>query len=219
MPMTFHGSTLSFGIHVPQMTDYSVNLLPNNLISQQRFNKRKGNAEGDMAYSASGDLSLKLPPAITPVLPVRGVVFDVIAETADFDNDFDLWSILELVSHLPSLYWDEVLNYLRATNSWNEYDLGPSTIEIKDGFLISIGGKPIGLSRPLSSSSLVLLTSLPARDESAKGYWHDFPRFQTHFEVLWRTLIANCWENQHPAPFEAGYAFAQCLQHTIQLLF
>ncbi|KAI9768924.1 MAG: hypothetical protein M1840_004520 [Geoglossum simile] len=199
--------------------DYSVDLFPNNLISQQRFNLSKGNGRGDMAYSASGDLSLKLPPAITPVLPVRGIVYDAITETADFDNSFDLWSILELASHLPNFYWDEVLNYLRATNSWNEYDLGPGTIEIKDGFLISIGGKPIGLSRPLSSSSLVPLTSPPAQDGSAKGYWHDSPRFQTHFEVLWRTLIADCWENQHPAPLEAGYTFARCLQHKIQLLF
>jgi hypothetical protein len=43
-------------------------------------------------------------------------------------------------------------------------------------------------------------------------------RLQTHVEVLWRTLIADVWEGQHPAPLEAGYAFADELVHKITVL-
>lgn len=42
------------------------------------------------------------------------------------------------------------------------------------------------------------------------------PRMQTFLEVLWRTLIADNWEGQHPAPLEAGYAFVGCLIEDIR---
>jgi hypothetical protein len=34
---------------------------------------------------------------------------------------------------------------------------------------------------------------------------------QTRFEAVWRTLILDCWEGKHPAPEEAGHAFAKAL--------
>jgi hypothetical protein len=45
------------------------------------------------------------------------------------------------------------------------------------------------------------------------------PRVQTHVEVLWRTLITDYWEGQHPAPLEAGYAFVESLVRDIKHLF
>jgi hypothetical protein len=45
------------------------------------------------------------------------------------------------------------------------------------------------------------------------------PRIQTHVEVLWRTLIADCWEGQHPAPLEAGYGFVDSLIQDIKQFF
>lgn len=45
------------------------------------------------------------------------------------------------------------------------------------------------------------------------------PRIQTHVEVLWRSLIADSWEGQHPAPLEAGYAFAESLVRDLKHLF
>jgi len=48
--------------------------------------------------------------------------------------------------------------------------------------------------------------------------WFPLARLQTFFEVLWRTLIADYWDGQHPAPLDAGYAFVGTLVYKIQLL-
>ena len=53
---------------------------------------------------------------------------------------------------------------------------------------------------------------------SSSQPWLAKARLQTHFELLWRTLIADCWENQHPAPVAAGYAFANAVIARMQLL-
>jgi hypothetical protein len=47
----------------------------------------------------------------------------------------------------------------------------------------------------------------------------DLPRLQTHFEVLWRTLCANVFEKQYPAPLRAGHGFVRNLEKRIQHLF
>ena len=53
--------------------------------------------------------------------------------------------------------------------------------------------------------------------ESSKP-WLANARLQTHVEVLWRTLIADTWEGQHPAPIKAGFAFANTVIAQMQLL-
>ncbi|KAF4637025.1 hypothetical protein G7Y89_g1065 [Cudoniella acicularis] len=35
--------------------------------------------------------------------------------------------------------------------------------------------------------------------------------FETSFEAIWRTLIVDVWKDQHPAPINAGFAFADFL--------
>jgi hypothetical protein len=51
------------------------------------------------------------------------------------------------------------------------------------------------------------LASGPASSNSSAR----MPRVQTHVEVLWRTLVGDCFVEQHPAPLDAGYAFADAL--------
>lgn len=44
-------------------------------------------------------------------------------------------------------------------------------------------------------------------------------RKETHVEVLWRTLIADCWGRQHPTSLEAGYAFVDRLVQDMRMAF
>lgn len=117
--------------------DYSVMLMPNPL-SETQVRSREDNSLIAPFFAGQGlDFSFKLLKEPTPSLAVKGILYDMVTETAEFGSDYQLGNILNMVSELPHLYWDDVLeraNEITKGDERENYDLN-----IKDGYLLAVG--------------------------------------------------------------------------------
>ncbi|KAH6666430.1 heterokaryon incompatibility protein-domain-containing protein [Halenospora varia] len=189
--------------------DYSVMLIPNSL-SEPTVNHSASNPVGVSPFFASGNLEFTTPilPQPSPNLSVRGILCDVIADTGDFGQSHDLMDIIQLLSDLPHVYWDDALQSARRSG---EDDGQGLSLTIEEGYVKVSGSSPDDDPSENQDGDTTSQPITRSRDS--------LPRVQTFFEVLWRTLIADCWDGQHPAPVEAGYAFVDSLMKDIQHLF
>ncbi|KAH8659241.1 heterokaryon incompatibility protein-domain-containing protein [Tricladium varicosporioides] len=189
--------------------DYSVMLIPNSL-SEPTVNQSAKYPLGISPFFAAGNLEFTTPILSQPSsdLSVQGVLCDMIADTGEFGQSHDLMDIIQLLSGLPHIYWDDALQLVKE-NGGDEG--GELSLGMENGYAKVPGSVPDDPTINEQDSDTASQSVTSSRDT--------IPRVQTFFEVLWRTLIADCWDGQHPAPIEAGYAFVDSLMQDIQHLF
>jgi hypothetical protein len=145
--------------------DYSVMLLPNSL-SETVVHQRNIDMPGNngwrgkyLPFVADGDLAFNCPICPAPSLPVQGIIVDIVADTAIFDTDYNLWDVLNLLKDLPHLYWGDIQAYAEKEGLQpNDDDGSLPVIDIENGYLVEYGGIRLGmfLSADFQSRSLRL---------------------------------------------------------------
>jgi hypothetical protein len=203
--------------------DYSAEMLP------QRFSQLPGLASQYCAAGAS-QFCYKLLSQPTPTLQLQGYILGSVEDIATFKINDDLTEIVELLWGLPHLYKADVSH--RADEITSGRQGGVFNLKVEGGYLQGVEVNK-GQYLPLGVTSKCLLNFLSTETHSSGAStgerevellpvaasivsWLANARLQTHIEVLWRTLIADTWEGQHPAPIDAGFAFADCLIARLQ---
>ncbi|KAH8802587.1 heterokaryon incompatibility protein-domain-containing protein [Xylogone sp. PMI_703] len=216
---------LNFLGHVQDLAQTGVKNLPSwvpdltvmplaNQLSVAFVNRTNDNPAGESPFFAAANLDFATPLFSQPpvALSLQGIVYDIVVDEAEFRNSDDLMGIMNLLSDLPHIHWDDVLGHARKLSDAESED-NNIPVSIAEGYLISVNSSQepdkAGPNSETGSSS-VAETTIPVGSR---------PRIQTFLEVLWRTLIADNWEGEHPAPLEAGYAFVDSLIDNIRMDF
>lgn len=172
---------------------------------------------------------------LAPDLEVEGKRLDIVAKCAKLDNEYDMSSIFDFLLSLSQTYLDgHPLSDLQVLGSVDNFayeaPTEPVTVKSETGLrnlssIIDIGIKKyLFRVRKLFPPYKAENHPKNSRESETHSLSRQSPQqrrtltTQSAFEALWRTLIADIWEDQHPAPVEAGFAFTDCLMSEISRL-
>lgn len=156
-----------------------------------------------------------------PNNPIQGASLTPWSAAGDVPIHLTFHEPHDHVLQLDGLYVDDVSN----SAAWKGGD-----ISHREELLPELGGlyaihnqhkaDDTAVSDAVASESSDPATSpIPQLEQVDNGEDNlDNMLLQTRIEVLWRTLIADCCQEQHPAPQKYGIAFADSLRHEIQTL-
>ncbi|KAF2174182.1 hypothetical protein M409DRAFT_16452 [Zasmidium cellare ATCC 36951] len=77
---------------------------------------------------------------------------------------------------------------------------------------------PVAKANEIPASTSSHQAASPSLDRDQHSPSNQDPTTQSRVEVLWRTLIADCCQHQHPAPRRYGLAFAKSLRRKMKML-
>jgi hypothetical protein len=184
-----------------------------------RVNKGKKNSNNKCPYNASGGHIWQMASSSNEnpnLLRVRGKKIGTVRTLAKFDDNNFAPLMLALIATLPFYIYRKI-------------------DPVQDGkpILQNISAKLTSLfhaqpnpdvsarydAKTGNSDFWRLLEEALGSDKAAKPSIKKFePWFETPFEALWRTLIADVWKDTHPAPVNAGFAFVGFLIESMQQL-
>ncbi len=118
--------------------DYSVACHLNSL-STTRVKDESKNFYGPFLFSATDGLEFtyRLLREPSPALSLQGCLYDTIADVGDFDFNYDLYNILDLLAEIPHLYNNDILacaDKITAEHPEDKFEL-----DFKQGNLVAVG--------------------------------------------------------------------------------
>jgi hypothetical protein len=144
---------LNFLGHVQDLAQTGVKNLPSwvpdltvkplaNQLSVAFVNRTRDNPTGESPFFAAANLDFATPLFSQPTaaLSLEGMLYDIIVDVGEFRDSDGLFPIMNLLSDLPHIYWDDVLGHARKLSGAKGEDKNKNIpVSIAGGYLTDVG--------------------------------------------------------------------------------